>query len=307
MNGAHAHNPTAAPPTKAWVNASFVPPIPRLIRAEDPEFPTVLAGMPRPARQLWVRGRIPDSNQASLAIVGARAASREGCARAAELADVAVRARCAIVSGGALGIDAAAHRAAMAARGATYAVLGCGIDVVYPDRHAGLFDDIARSGGLLTEHDPGEPPRAGHFPVRNRIVVALSRAVLVVEAGFGSGALVTARLALSLRRPLYAVPGSPGTDALIADGRARRVSNGDDLAGALAGEAPAARVTPMLLRPLIAALRAGDAGSADVARRLGISLAAALALTAEGELGGWVVRRPGGRFGISPEVAHGSD
>jgi DNA processing protein len=123
-----------------------------------------------------------------LAIVGGRAATVQGCRLAARLARAAVARGYAIVSGGALGIDAAAHRGALDAGGTTYAVLGCGVDVVYPDRHAVLFDEIAANGALISEHPPGTPPKQGHFPVRNRLVAALADAVLVVEARRRSGA-----------------------------------------------------------------------------------------------------------------------
>ena len=113
-----------------------------------------------------------------------------------------------MISGGALGIDAAAHRGALQGKGATFAVFGCGIDVVYPDRHRRLFDEvIAGGGGLLSEYSPGTPPRPWQFPARNRIVAALAQMVIVGESRTGSGALITARLAAT---PGTAVAGDSG-------------------------------------------------------------------------------------------------
>jgi DNA processing protein len=260
--------------------------------------------MPRPVRGLWVRGRLPDPRQSALSIVGARAATVAGCRLAGELAAAAVGRGHAVVSGGALGIDAACHRGALEAGGLTYAVLGCGADIIYPDRHAALFGEIAATGGLLSEYPPGTPPRAGNFPVRNRIVAALAGSVLVVEAKLASGALVTARLAGQLGRALLAVPGSAGTDGLIAAGRARPIRDAADLLLALAGEAPATRVAPVSFAALLAELAGREAGAADLSRCLLLPLSATLALIAEAELGGWVVRRPGGLFGISREAVH---
>jgi DNA processing protein len=205
-----------------------------------------------------------------------------------------------IVSGGALGIDAAAHEGALEVGAPTFAVLGCGVDVVYPDRHAGLFAQIAAVGGLLSEFPPGTPPRGRQFPSRNRIVAALAEAVLVVESREASGALVTARLALEMGRPLYAVPGSAGTDRLISAGKAQAVRDGAELLGALAGETPARAPIPEELRSLMMAL-GGGATAAEAARRMALPLAAVLALLSEAELGGWILRGAGGVF-TSTEV-----
>jgi len=200
-----------------------------------------------------------------------------------------------IVSGGALGIDAAAHRGALDAGAATFAVLGCGVDVVYPDRHAALFAEIATAGGLLSEFPLGTPPRGRQFPARNRIVAALAGSVLVVEAQAASGALVTARLAIGMGRPLLAVPGTPGTDQLVATGKARPVRDGAELLAALAGERRPAASPPPELRRLLEAL-AGGATAVEVARRLALPIPAALALLSEAELGGWILRGAGGVF-----------
>jgi DNA processing protein len=257
-----------------------------------------------------VRGHLPEPGRPSLAIVGARAATKAGCDRAGALAARAARHGWAIVSGGALGIDAAAHRAALAVRAPTFAVLGCGVDVIYPDRHAGLYDAIAAAGGVITEYPPGTPPRGPHFPARNRLVSGLADLVLVVEAQLGSGALVTARLASRQGRRLLALGGSPGTEALLASGAAERIESEDDLASVLAGGVPASRRTPPApLSPLLAALRrlpSRSAGPVELALALGKSLPDTLALVAEAELDGWIRRLPGGAFASLEEVSRAS-
>ena len=294
MQGLSRHNRWAAEPTKPSLTSFQNPREVRQVLAPEPDFPDVLRLIKPPVATLWVRGRLPEAARPSLAVVGARAASRAGCARAHEMAAMASRRGYTIVSGGALGVDAAAHRGALAAGGPTFAVLGCGVDVVYPDRHAALFGEIAASGGLLSEFPLGTPPRGRQFPSRNRIVAALAEAVLVVEAQQASGALVTARLARAMRRPLLAVPGSPGTDRLVAAG-ARAVRDGDELIGALRGEAPVVVAAPAGVRRVIDAL-AGGATAAELAHRLGVSIPAALALLSEAELGGWILRGAGGVF-----------
>ena len=173
---------------------------PRRLLATEPGFPTAFSEMPSPAKVLWFLGRLPDPRQPAVAVVGARAATLAGCKRAHALSAAAAGEGYAIVSGGALGIDAAAHRGALDARGVTFAVLGCGVDVVYPDRHTRLFDEIRRRGGLLSEYPPGTPPRGRQFPARNRLVAALAQVVVIVEAGQASGALSTARLARRMNR-----------------------------------------------------------------------------------------------------------
>lgn len=295
MTGLLRHNRWAAEPTKPSLSLSTDPRAVHLTSATSADFPDVLRRIARPVATLWYRGRLPDPARPLLAIVGARAASRAGCRRTQELAAMASRHGHTIISGGALGIDAAAHRGALDCGAATFAVLGCGVDIVYPDRHASLFSEIATTGGLLSEFPPGTPPRGRQFPSRNRIVAALAEAVLVVEAQAASGALVTARLALRMGRPLLAVPGSAGTDGLIATGKARPVHDGAGLLAALAGEAPPAISIPPALLPLIEAL-AGGASAVELARRLTLSLPAALAVLSEAELGGWIRKGPGGVF-----------
>ena len=256
-------------------------------------FPAELGSMPQPVKALWYVGRLPGARDRNLAIVGARAATMTGCRTARELAAASARRGMTIVSGGALGIDAAAHRGALDAGGATFAVLGCGVDVIYPERHAALYQEIAVAGGVLSEYEPGTPGRPGNFPARNRIIAALAESVLVVEAGLLSGALITARVARRLRRTVLAVPGSPGTDQLLANGAAFPVFDAESLTAVLAGE-PIARPVPPRYVALLAELANGPVGPAELSRRLSLSLAETLALTAEAELDGWICRRPGG-------------
>ena len=295
MTGLLRHNQGADEPTKPSLSLPADPHEVLLVPASRADFPEALRRIAQPVAALWYRGRLPDPTCRLLAVVGARAASRAGCRRTQELAAMASGHGHTIISGGALGIDAAAHRGALDAGAATFAVLGCGADVVYPDRHAALFSEIATTGGLLSEFPPGTPPRGKQFPSRNRIVAAMAEAVLVVEAQAVSGALVTARLAIRMGRPLLAVPGSAGTDALIATGKACPVRDGAELLAALAGEARPVAPVPVALLSLIGAL-AGGASAVEVARRLTLSLPAALALLSEAELGGWILRGPGGVF-----------
>jgi DNA processing protein len=296
MLGFEQHNWSAGTPT-TWYVPSPIGPIER-VEATHAGFPTALRGIVRPRIDtLWYVGRLPSLEQRAVAMVGSRGATRAACDLAAGLAGELVQAGYAVVSGGALGIDAAAHRGALDARGITFAVLGCGVDIIYPDRHGPLFAEIAASGGLLSQFEPGCPPRHGQFPVRNRIVAALAEAVVVVEARGRSGALITARLGRELGRRVLAVPGSVGTDQLIAAG-ATPVEDAAGLLAALDGRPVAARAVPEALVALIDVLRSGPASPYEVSRRLGVTLSEALGRLAEAELAGWARRLPGGRFEV---------
>ena len=271
------------------------------VPAVDPGFPARLRELARVPAGLWFRGRLPAPSERGVAIVGSRAATLASTRRTSEIAAELAAARFFVVSGGALGVDAAAHRGALEARGITFAVLGCGADVVYPERHGKLFEQIAVAGGLLSEYPPGAPPLPGCFPVRNRIVAALGDAVVVVEARRRSGALITARHARELGRPLYAVPGSAGTDELLAADLAGAVDSGAEIIRRMAGEVFPFRAAPAEMAPLLAALEDHADNAAGVAQRLGVSLPVALGVLAEAELSGWVRRLAGGRY----EVPHG--
>lgn len=267
-------------------------------------FPARLRDISSPPESLWWRGRLPASGERLVGIVGARAATRAGCDRARVFATELGQAGMAIVSGGAFGIDAAAHEGALAASAATYAVLGCGIDVVYPDRHADLFSRIALGGGLLSEYAPGTPPRPGQFPARNRLIAGLAEAILVVEAASRSGALITARLARAQGRPLYAVPGSPGTDAFIRRGHAVPVTSAEELLAGLAG-APIGSSTSAVEQSesdLLDAIARGINTAPALCESLGTTLPTMLAMLAEAELEGCVCRAAGNTYEVTRRV-----
>jgi DNA processing protein len=187
----------------------------RLIAPGDPEWPGQLAdlGDDQPYA-LWLRGSadLRFSCLRSVAIVGSRAATAYGSYVAAEFAGSVAARGWAVVSGGAFGVDAAAHRAALGADGVTVAVLACGVDVPYPSAHAELFDAVAAQGVLVSEWPPGRHVSRLRFLVRNRVIAALATGTLVIEAGQRSGALNTARHARDLRRRLMAVPGPVTSD-----------------------------------------------------------------------------------------------
>ena len=209
---------------EAWLAAG---PDRQLLHPGHPAWPRLLGEIADPPPLLWGWGDLDALSPPRLAMVGARRATREGLANAASFArELAGRGWC-VVSGMALGIDAAAQQAALAAGGPSVAVLGCGVDVVYPARHHRLHERLREPGGLLlSEHPPGTPARPAYFPRRNRIVTGLSCGVLVVEAAERSGSLVSARLAAEQGREVFALPGSihnpqaRGCLRLIRDGAA---------------------------------------------------------------------------------------
>ncbi len=189
----------------------------------DPNYPALLGAIPSPPT-LYVRGAVTVDDALALAIVGARDATPYGVEVAERLAGELGARGVTIVSGLARGIDAAAHRGALDAGGRTLAVLGCGIDVVYPPENRALARTIEAQGALVSQFARGAPALAGHFPARNRTLAGLSLGVVVVEAAERSGALITAGFAGDLGREVFAVPGritsamSAGTNRLIQDG-----------------------------------------------------------------------------------------
>lgn len=202
----------------------------RYISRNDREYPSVLTRYERMPEGIYVIGDLPDGDKKSVAIVGARACSDYGRAEAQRFAGELAACGVQIISGMALGIDSAAHEGALAAGGRTFAVLGCGADVCYPYSKAFLYRKIIQNGGIISELEPGTPALAYHFPIRNRIISALSDAVIVIEARKKSGSLITANYALEQNKTIYAMPGrirdslSEGTNDLICQGAVPAVS-----------------------------------------------------------------------------------
>ena len=296
----------------------------RLLTLGEEEYPTALLDHPLPPPVLYCHGLIPKGP--AVAMVGARKMNQYG-RLAAELFGRQLAADgITVVSGFARGIDTIAHRGALSAEGGrTVAVLGCGIDIDYPAGSRGLAQRIAEHGAVLSEFGFGVEPRSWHFPIRNRVIAALSVGTLVVQAAPRSGSLITAHLALDLGREVWAVPGSifdplsVGTNGLIADGAAMAADPGDILDSfALerqqnlfphSPQAPHSQQAPTAPDPspapvetlprglpgrLLAALPPGEGLSADdLSVLLEVSIDRVLAALLDLELDGRVRRAPG--------------
>jgi DNA processing protein len=272
----------------------------------DAAYPIALSTIADAPAVLWTRGRLASLNGHAVAIVGSRAASEYALMVAEQLAhDLAARGLT-IVSGLARGVDSAAHRGALAAGGVTIGVLGCGVDVIYPREHSSLAAQIGASGAVISELVPGTPPAPFFFPLRNRIISGLSRAVVVVEANEKSGSLITARCALEQGRDVLAVPGNVltgrnrGAHALLRDG-ARIVESADDVLEELGVSAGRSKsdggAAPTPEDPIVACLVPGEPCDLDaIAERTGIGSTKLLARLFELELQGAIARVGGGRF-----------
>ncbi|MEB3327938.1 MAG: DNA-processing protein DprA [Candidatus Sericytochromatia bacterium] len=277
----------------------------RVLPRPDPAYPQALLDLADPPPVLWLRGEgtLPDR---AVAVVGARAASPYGLRQArrlgAELAGAGVQ----VVSGAAEGVDRAAHEGALSA-GPTVAVLGCGGDQVYPAHHAALYRAIAARGVLVSELPPEAPPRPGHFPRRNRLIAALTRATVVVEARARSGSLITAGLAAELGREVLAVPGpvgepgSEGPHGLLRDGAGLAEGAADVLAACgwpLPGPAPGGPLAPAspAEQALLRALGPEAVSFDTLAARLGLGPDALAAHLTTLELAGRLQALPGGRY-----------
>jgi DNA processing protein len=268
----------------------------RLLRA-DPAFPPLLAAIHDPPTALWLRGAAAAETLArpAAAVVGARACSPYGALVGRMLGRELAAAGLVVVSGLARGVDGEAHRGALEAGGTTVAVLGCGIDRNYPAAHRRLAQEIAETGLVVSEYEPGVEPAPWRFPARNRIVAGLTSAVVIVEARERSGALITADFALEEGREVFAVPGeitsalSDGTNALIGLGAAP-LTKPADLLEALGVEPPVARppaLTDSAAR-VLSVVRRSSIGLDEVVRATGMDAGAVAAAVSELELAGLV-------------------
>ena len=280
----------------------------------DAEFPSQLREIPEPPELLFAAGRMESLTEPAVAIVGSRDHTAYGAQACAMIGSGAARAGIAVVSGMARGLDAVAHSSALDAGGGSIGVLGNGIGVIYPAANRKLYERMSSDGLLLTEFAPGERPHAGGFPRRNRLISALARVTVVVEAAPGSGALITAGTALDQGRDVMAVPGpitsrtSGGTNALIRDG-AHPLLELNDLfqfyTEAMTDAVPARVVEPRLPpdldpqeRSLAELLTNGERQLDVLAHSARRSVADVLSLLASLEIQGLVERKPGNVFGM---------
>jgi DNA processing protein len=275
----------------------------RIVGSDEPDYPEWLGRTYDPPPVLFVRGAlVRGEGERSVALVGCRAATPQGLTFARALGRELAEAGLTVVSGLARGIDTAAHRGALEAPGRTVAVLGSGLERVYPEENASTADAIAGGGGAVVSELPlATGPWKGNFPRRNRVIAGWGRAVVVVEAGERSGALITARLALEEGREVMAVPGHPtwagaaGTNALLRDGAAV-VRHAGDVLEALGLESRPAAETGSEDEILAAMRRDAPSSVEEIAGRCDRALPELLARLGELELAARVRRLPGPLF-----------
>ena len=303
------HARTGAPQARAARERAEAAGI-HLLAWDDPRFPPALLATSDVAPALWYRGTLDALAAHAVAIVGSRAASAVALETAQRIAAALAARGITVVSGLARGVDSAAHRGALEG-GRTIAVLGSGVDYIYPSEHAALAADIARDGLVVSEYPPRTSPLPFHFPMRNRIISGLSRAVVVIEANENSGSLITAACALEQGREVMAVPGNVlsgrnrGAHALIRDG-AKIVECADDIVEELGWTSalPAASKqgssdsdASTSGDPLIRVMDAGETYDLDaLAAASGVTATRLLPHLLELELRGYVQRVGGGRF-----------
>lgn len=218
-------------------------PLNEIVTLADPDYPKLLLQIPDPPTLFYLKGRRELLEAPAIAVVGSRNATAQGIANAEAFAETLSNAGLCILSGLALGIDAAAHRGGLRGTARSIAVVGTGLDIVYPAKNRGLAHELAREGALISELPFGTPALGNHFPRRNRIISGLAKGCLVVEAAIRSGSLITARQALEQGREVFAIPGSihsplsKGCHALIKQG-AKLVEGAADVLEELGWKAP---------------------------------------------------------------------
>lgn len=292
--------------TLAWLQT----PSHHVLALGDAAYPQALANIPDPPLLLYIKGRIDLLARPALAIVGSRNATVQGQSNARAFAAALSDAGVCVVSGLALGIDAAAHEGGLRGAGSTIAVVGTGADLFYPARNRALAERIANDGCIVSEYALGTPPASGNFPRRNRIISGLSIGVLVIEAAAQSGSLITARVAAEQGREVYALPGSihaplaKGCHKLIRDG-ARLVETVDEVLEAvqvspLVSTAAGKAAAPVLptesgCTDLLAQLGHEALDVDDLLERLGINIGQLSMGLLALEMAGMIERLPGGK------------
>ncbi len=278
-----------------------------LVPITDPAYPEALQAVPGAPPWLYVKGNLATLSRPLLAIVGSRNASVQGLRDAEAFAESLAASGLTIVSGLAEGIDTAAHRGGLAGNGSGVAVVGTGLDRVYPAKNRALAHDLARDGVLVSEFPIGTPPRPGHFPRRNRIISGLSLGVLVIEAALESGSLITARLAGEQGREVFALPGSihnplaRGCHRLIREG-AKLVESANDILEELRLPFPRPATSEMTdsntapTSDLLSLLDNGPLGLDQLKERSGLTVDNLSAMLLTHELEGRVASLPGGLF-----------
>ena len=300
----------AAAPLDPWRNDELRRQVEALrdsaVTLADDNYPALLKETVDPPLALFYRGNLSLAHTTSVAIVGSRRASAYAISVATHLARELASAGVTIVSGLARGVDAASHQAALDASGQTVAVLGTGIDIVYPRSHKRLFQTIEDRGLILTEFPPGTPPLKFNFPVRNRIISGLTLGTVIVEATGQSGSLITARMAAEQNREVFAVPGpifspgSEGTHRLIQYGAKLVHETNDILEELRVGlRVPGAAIAEpdSSLREVLRVFRRDEGTHIDgAAELLHRTVAAISEPILQLELGGWLKALPGGRY-----------
>jgi DNA processing protein len=274
----------------------------RVLTLADAGYPRALLEMPDPPPLIYVKGRIELLNRPAIAVVGSRNATAQGKATATAFSNALSDAGLTVISGMALGIDAAAHRGGLAGAAGTVAVVGTGLDKVYPARNRDLAHQIAAEGALVSEFALGTPPLAANFPRRNRIIAGLALGTLVVEAAPLSGSLITARIANELGKEVFAIPGSihstlsKGCHALIKQG-AKLVDDAADILSELKLPLPpggAKQAHAAIEHPLLRHLGFDPSDVDTLAARAQWAVHEVSAALTELELSGQVAALPGG-------------
>jgi len=275
-----------------------------IVTLADVDYPQTLLNIPDPPLLLYVKGRLDLLNRPALSVVGSRSATPQGINNAEAFSKSLSDTGLCIISGLAHGIDAAAHRGALRGQGGSIAIVGTGLDIVYPAANRELAHALAQQGALVSEFPLGTPPLAANFPRRNRLISGMSLGCLVVEASLQSGSLITARLALEQGREVFAIPGSihapqsKGCHALLKQG-AKLVETANDILEELGGliETPASSSFPEGVEPMLLEHLGFDPVDVDtLSLRCGLTIAELSAMLLALELSGRICVLPGGLY-----------